>query len=39
RVIMRGTVFNYIECDYARWRRNSWGGGIGAEQFENNNLA
>ncbi|MDW4592987.1 IS3 family transposase, partial [Escherichia coli] len=21
--IMRATVFNYIECDYNRWRRHS----------------
>ncbi|PLB60563.1 IS3 family transposase, partial [Escherichia coli] len=23
REIMRATVFNYIECDYNRWRRHS----------------
>ncbi|HBD3694554.1 TPA: IS3-like element IS3 family transposase, partial [Escherichia coli] len=27
REIMRATVFNYIECDYNRWRRHSWCGG------------
>ncbi|XNM60249.1 IS3 family transposase [Escherichia coli] len=26
--IMRATVFNYIECDYNRWRRHSWCGGL-----------
>ncbi|WP_087895812.1 IS3-like element IS3 family transposase, partial [Escherichia coli] len=26
REIMRATVFNYIECDYNRWRRHSWCG-------------
>ncbi|MDR3863168.1 PAAR domain-containing protein, partial [Escherichia sp.] len=33
------TVFNYIECDYNRWRRHSWCGGLSPEQFENQNLA
>ena len=28
REIMRATVFNYIECDYNRWRRHSWCGGL-----------
>ena len=37
--IMRATVFNYIECDYNRWRRHSWCGGLSPEQFENRNLA
>ena len=35
----RATVFNYIECDYNRWRRHSWCGGLSPEQFENQNLA
>ncbi|HAE0846596.1 TPA_asm: IS3 family transposase, partial [Salmonella enterica subsp. enterica serovar Senftenberg] len=35
REIMRATVFNYIECDYNRWRRHSWCGGLSPEQFEN----
>ncbi|AOV96863.1 transposase [Edwardsiella hoshinae] len=39
REIMRTTVFNYIECDYNRWRRHSAGGGLSPEQFENENLA
>ncbi|ELI7330267.1 IS3-like element IS3 family transposase [Escherichia coli] len=39
REIMRATVFNYIECDYNRWRRHSWCGGLSPEQFENKNLA
>ncbi|QGY07989.1 IS3 family transposase [Escherichia coli] len=39
REIMRTTVFNYIECDYNRWRRHSWCGGLSPEQFENKNLA
>ncbi len=39
REIMRATVFNYIECDYNRWRRHSWCGGLNPEQFENQNLA
>ncbi|HHT7911013.1 TPA: IS3 family transposase, partial [Escherichia coli] len=30
--------FNYIECDYNRWR-HSWCGGLSPEQFENKNLA
>ncbi|WP_285002785.1 IS3 family transposase, partial [Escherichia coli] len=25
--------FNYIECDYNRWRRLSWCGGLSPEQF------
>ncbi|EFI8242507.1 IS3 family transposase, partial [Escherichia coli] len=29
--------FNYIECDYNRWRRHSWCGGLSPEQFENKN--
>ncbi|MCU6243966.1 IS3 family transposase [Enterobacter asburiae] len=39
REIMRTTVFNYIECDYNRWRRHSACGGLSTEQFENQNLA
>ncbi|EFO4711107.1 IS3 family transposase [Escherichia coli] len=39
REIMRATVFNYIECDYNRWRRHSACGGFSPEQFENHNLA
>lgn len=39
REIMRTTVFNYIECDYNRWRRHSACGGISPEQFENQTLA
>ncbi|MCE7723129.1 IS3 family transposase [Escherichia albertii] len=39
REIMRATVFNYIECDYNRWRRHCWCGGLSPEQFENQNLA
>ncbi|WP_436410446.1 IS3 family transposase [Morganella morganii] len=39
REIMRTTVFNYIECDYNRWRRHSACGGLSPEQFENVNLA
>ncbi|HFP3946784.1 TPA: IS3 family transposase, partial [Escherichia coli] len=27
------TVFNYIECDYNRWRRHSWCGGLSPEQL------
>ena len=38
REIMRTTVFNYIECDYNRWRRHSACGGISPEQFENQTL-
>ncbi len=34
RKIMRSTVFNYIECDYNRWRRHSACGGLSPEQFE-----
>ncbi|EMH97286.1 ISEc16, orfB [Klebsiella pneumoniae RYC492] len=37
--IMRTAVFNYIECDYNRWRRHSACGGLSPEQFENQNLA
>ncbi|RMN16901.1 hypothetical protein ALQ63_00270 [Serratia plymuthica] len=39
REMMRTTVFNYIECDYNRWRRHSVCGGLSPEQFENQNLA
>lgn len=39
REIMRATVFNYIECDYNRWRRHSACRGLSPEQFENHNLA
>ncbi|ENR0232123.1 IS3 family transposase [Enterobacter bugandensis] len=39
REMMRTTVFNYIECDYNRWRRHSACGGLSPEQFENKNLA
>ncbi|EBP0117745.1 IS3 family transposase [Salmonella enterica] len=39
REIMRAAVFNYIECDYNRWRRHSACGGLSPEQFENQNLA
>ncbi|MBN3138002.1 IS3 family transposase [Pectobacterium punjabense] len=39
REVMRSTVFNYIECDYNRWRRHSACGGLSPEQFENQNLA
>ncbi|ECF4924838.1 IS3 family transposase, partial [Salmonella enterica subsp. arizonae] len=39
REIMRTMVFNYIECDYNRWRRHSACGGLSPEQFENQNLA
>ena len=36
--IMRATVFNYIECDYNRWRAATVGGGLcSPEQFENQN--
>ncbi|ECC1667315.1 IS3 family transposase [Salmonella enterica] len=38
REIMRAAVFNYIECDYNRWRRHSACGGLSPEQFENQNL-
>ena len=38
REIMRATAFNYIECDYNRWRRHSACGGLSPEQFENQNL-
>lgn len=33
REIMRASVFNYIECDYNRWRRHSACGGLSPEQF------
>ncbi|KAB7692643.1 IS3 family transposase, partial [Plesiomonas shigelloides] len=33
------TVFNYIECDYNRWRRHRACGGLSSEQFENEYLA
>ncbi|WP_413465604.1 IS3 family transposase [Plesiomonas shigelloides] len=36
--MMRTTVFNYIECDYNRWRRHSACGALSPEQFENENL-
>ncbi|EBF4220912.1 IS3 family transposase [Salmonella enterica] len=39
REIMRAAVFNYIECDYNRWRRHSACGGLSPEQFENQTLA
>lgn len=39
REIMRTAVFNYIECDYNRWRRHSACGGLSPEQFESQNLA
>jgi putative transposase len=39
RELMRTTVFNYIECDYNRWRRHSACGGLSPDQFENQNLA
>lgn len=39
REIMRTAVFNYIECDYNRWRRHSACGGLSPEHFENQNLA
>ncbi|WP_447885518.1 IS3 family transposase [Serratia fonticola] len=39
REIMRTAVFNYIECDYNRWRRHSACGGLSPEQFENKTLA
>ncbi|HEB5024688.1 TPA: IS3 family transposase [Enterobacter asburiae] len=39
RELMRTAVFNYIECDYNRWRRHSACGGLSPEQFENQNLA
>ncbi len=39
REIMRTAVFNYIECDYNRWRRHSACGGLSPEQFENRSLA
>ncbi|EME1359975.1 IS3 family transposase, partial [Klebsiella aerogenes] len=35
----RTMVFNYIECDYNRWRRHSACGGLSPEQFENQKLA
>ncbi|KJO50301.1 transposase [Klebsiella aerogenes] len=39
REMMRTMVFNYIECDYNRWRRHSACGGLSPEQFENKKLA
>lgn len=39
REIMRTTVFNYVECDYNRWRRHSTCGGLSPVQFENQTLA
>jgi hypothetical protein len=39
REVMRTVVFNYIECDYNRWRRHSACGGLSPEQFENQQLA
>jgi len=39
REVMRTAVFNYIECDYNRWRRHSACGGLSPEQFENQNFA
>ncbi len=39
REIMRAAMFNYIECDYNRWRRHSACGGLSPEQFENQNRA
>jgi len=39
REMMRATLFNYIECDYNRWRRHSACGGLSPDQFENQNLA
>ncbi|WP_407719944.1 IS3 family transposase [Pluralibacter gergoviae] len=36
---MRTVVFNYIECDYNRWLRQSACGGLSPEQFEKKNLA
>lgn len=37
--VMRTAVFDYIECDYYRWRRYSVSGGLSPEQYENQNLA
>ncbi|ELB3353287.1 IS3 family transposase [Salmonella enterica] len=39
REVMRTKVFNYIECDYNRWRRHSACGGLSPEEFENQTLA
>jgi transposase InsO family protein len=39
RELMRTVVFNYIECDYSRWRRHSACCGLSPEQFEKQNLA
>lgn len=39
REMIRTTVFNYIECDYNRWRRYRACGDLTPEQFENQNLA
>lgn len=38
REIMRTAVFNYIECDYSRWDRHRYCGGLSPEQFESPNL-
>ncbi|KKF37822.1 integrase [Erwinia tracheiphila] len=38
REIMRTTVFNYIGCDYNRWRYHSACGGLSPEQFESHHL-
>lgn len=34
REIMRTTVFNYIECDYNRWRRHSACGALGRNNLK-----
>ncbi|PUS19713.1 IS3 family transposase, partial [Salmonella enterica] len=39
REIMRAAMYNYIECDYYRWRRHSACGGLSPEKFENQNRA
>lgn len=36
---MRTAVFNYIECDYNRWRHHNACSGLSLKQFENENLA
>lgn len=38
REAMGSEIFNYIGCDYNKWRRHSACGGIGPEQFENQYL-
>ena len=38
RQAMRSEIFNYIECDYNKWRRHSACGDISSEQFENQYL-